>query len=119
MMNPDVKSKWVTALRSGEYVQGTGFLCPLSQPGKTHCCLGVLAEVAVSEKIIDPPDLEVDAFSFDGDVAELGDNIQDWAGLSSGNPAVRCRGTLTALSVLNDDMFLNFDEIADLIETYL
>jgi hypothetical protein len=38
-MNPELKKKWVKALRSGEYKQGRGYL---ANKGK-YCCLGVLA----------------------------------------------------------------------------
>ena len=41
-MDPDIKKKWVAALRSGEYRQGTGKLQTL---GGTNCCLGVLLRV--------------------------------------------------------------------------
>lgn len=41
-MKPDLKEKWIAALRSGEYVQGrSGYL----YRDKTYCCLGVLAEI--------------------------------------------------------------------------
>lgn len=45
-MNPDIKRRWVRALRSGLYVQGTGTLTdsPEGAPStNTFCCLGVLA----------------------------------------------------------------------------
>lgn len=41
-MNQELKTKWVEALRSGRYLQGTSNLC---RHGK-YCCLGVLCEVA-------------------------------------------------------------------------
>lgn len=37
---PDIKAKWLEALRSGKYKQGTG---RLFRPGDTYCCLGVLS----------------------------------------------------------------------------
>jgi hypothetical protein len=37
----DIKTKWIAALRSGEFKQTTGYLCTT----KGHCCLGVLAEI--------------------------------------------------------------------------
>jgi hypothetical protein len=39
-MDMEVKQKWVTALRSGEYVQGDGYLH--NKKKDTYCCLGVL-----------------------------------------------------------------------------
>jgi hypothetical protein len=46
-MNKELKQEWIEALRSGEYEQDTGELCGGSgDTGYTHCCLGVLAEIA-------------------------------------------------------------------------
>ena len=48
-MDPEVKARWVAALRSGEYKQGKFALCTRSgfqgQEGDTFCCLGVINEV--------------------------------------------------------------------------
>lgn len=41
-MDQELKRKWVEALRSGEYVQGTGSY----EWQNTFCCLGVLCKVA-------------------------------------------------------------------------
>jgi hypothetical protein len=41
-MNPEIKKKWLTALRSGEYKQTAGALKDTSG----YCCLGVLCEAA-------------------------------------------------------------------------
>lgn len=44
-MDADLKQKWVDALRSGEYIQGQGWL-RLSGPSTDQfCCLGVLLNV--------------------------------------------------------------------------
>lgn len=40
-MSEDLKDRWVAALRSGKYEQGTGQL----RLGGTFCCLGVLCDV--------------------------------------------------------------------------
>jgi hypothetical protein len=42
-MDPELKTKWLVALRSGEYKQGRSVLCG---PDNNYCCLGVLAKVA-------------------------------------------------------------------------
>lgn len=42
-MNPEIKAKWVEALRSGKYKQGTTGLH--NNELNTFCCLGVLCEV--------------------------------------------------------------------------
>lgn len=44
-MDAEIKSKWVAALRSGDYVQGAGGLKQLTDGVVQHCCLGVLCEV--------------------------------------------------------------------------
>lgn len=40
-LNPDVKQRWIEALRSGKYEQGQGRL----RDGDRYCCLGVLCEI--------------------------------------------------------------------------
>jgi hypothetical protein len=41
-MSPELKAKWLAALRSQKYQQGNGTL----HRGNTFCCLGVLCDVA-------------------------------------------------------------------------
>jgi len=71
-MNPRVKKKWLKALRSGEYLQGTLQLCTptyLTNPSTSpdlpaqidedgdykFCCLGVLENLYCLEKNLDFP----------------------------------------------------------------
>lgn len=42
-MNPELKAKWIAALRSGEYKQGKSALVDSEN---NYCCLGVLCAVA-------------------------------------------------------------------------
>ena len=47
-MKPGLKAKWISALRSGDYVQGTGMLRQdVEDKDKPHafCCLGVLCDL--------------------------------------------------------------------------
>jgi len=45
-MDAEIKAKWIAALRSGEYQQGSGALKIEHHNGTVeHCCLGVLAEL--------------------------------------------------------------------------
>jgi hypothetical protein len=44
-MRKSIKNKWVKALRSGKYKQGTGQLHSENEEGKSFCCLGVLATI--------------------------------------------------------------------------
>lgn len=42
-LEPELKAKWVTALRSGDYKQGTNYLLTYEvNPKGTYCCMGVL-----------------------------------------------------------------------------
>lgn len=41
-MTAEIKQKWIEALRSGNYKQGTGYL---KATDGTWCCLGVLCDV--------------------------------------------------------------------------
>jgi len=41
-MTPELKAKWLNALRNGNYTQGFGSL----HVDNTYCCLGVLCEIA-------------------------------------------------------------------------
>lgn len=53
-MNPEVKKKWLNALRSGAYEQVTGALCKIKNEEVIgYCCLGVLAEIAVQDDVIE------------------------------------------------------------------
>lgn len=47
-MKAEWKKKWIAALRSGDYEQGSGQLRPSNI---RYCCLGVLADLAVQEGI--------------------------------------------------------------------
>jgi hypothetical protein len=118
-MNPNIRAKWLAALRSGDYVQGQS---ALRDNSRHFCCLGVLCDVAARDGIgewIEPTN-EYPRFSFAPNDGTPGDLILpravvDWAGLPEPNPAV---GDF-ALTVWNDDKRVSFDEIADLIEEHL
>lgn len=50
-MNPIIKQRWVDALRSGNYAQGTGFLRQEGDglPVDKWCCLGVLCDLGAQD----------------------------------------------------------------------
>ena len=114
-MNPDVKKKWVEALRSGEYDQTTGWLT--NEYGTKFCCLGVLCDLYARETkgkagfVEKGPGLQFESENGSSN-AELTDDVQLWAGLESSSPEVYD----TALMDLNDIEGFSFNEIADLIE---
>lgn len=45
LLNQTIKQRWVEALRSGMYQQGTGALKQETPAGVKYCCLGVLCEL--------------------------------------------------------------------------
>lgn len=123
-MNADVKAKWVTALRSGEFEQGTDYL----NNEEKFCCLGVLSELAVRDGVIAPPthvesswkdEGHATGLAYDGQRHHLPESVAEWAGLSDGdlwdqNPYV---GDETVADL--NDGGASFPEIADLIEEHL
>lgn len=145
-MKKSIKEKWMAALRSGEYIQGSRVLARIIvKPDSTeeihYCCLGVLCDLAIKEGIITSyHDTWRQVIKFNGADGVLPDSVAEWAGLqdpsnpndSNLNPTVifrAPRGLRTgavSLSRCNDGGLIwgqetigpmNFQEIADLIET--
>jgi hypothetical protein len=113
-MDKELKEKWVKALRSGEYKQGTGVLKSLDGE---YCCLGVLCEVGKlgAWEQTNTPDL--DGYKFlpehgtDYMYGELPAETLEAIDLSY--------STQQYLIYLNDEEGNNFNEIADYIERVL
>jgi len=110
-MNPEIKAKWVAALRSGEYKQTTGYL----KLDNNYCCLGVLCEVSKLET----------GYGISENRMEIGSNkiisntIQQWAGLKCKSGGfVFIGGELNQLATHNDNG-RTFLEIADAIESQM
>ena len=100
-MNKQAKEKWVNALRSGKHKQGRRAL----RDNGCYCCLGVLCEVS--------------GLPYNGHDSFPPVSVCDWAGLLAYNPQVLIDGKELALTTLNDDYRMSFNEIADLIESQL
>lgn len=108
-MNPEVKTLWLDALRSGEYEQATGQLC---ENGK-YCCLGVLTDLAVNNGIVQ---WDVSVFEHD---AALAEDVREWADLTWDDPRTdEPYGDRddSSLATLNDLAGYTFSQIADVIE---
>ena len=130
-MNPEIKSKWIAALRSGEYEQARGSLMRImhrnfetGKIGVGFCCLGVLCDLASQESVCRWQDREavtIDMFgrsNFNGD--SLPAPVAEWAGLKESDPEVSTSiGVVARLSELNDSYRLTFSQIADVIEEHL
>jgi len=114
-MDQTIKQEWVSALRSGEYEQGRGYL--KDRDGKL-CCLGVLCEIAARHGIIEPgrttyEDAEAYAYGEERDDIYLPAAVQEWQGLDRSPHANN-----KSLADLNDGG-TPFSDIADLIEAHL
>lgn len=109
-MNPDVKAKWVQALRSGKYKQGRGSL----REHDAYCCLGVLCDIHAKET--------GGHWDTRGEYLDCGGilpvSVRCWAGLESRDPEVGGYYSGHCLSTHNDNG-RPFPEIADLIEAHL
>jgi hypothetical protein len=126
-MNPRVKKIWTGALRSGERRQGRGTLIRRTDDGNEECCLGVLCDLAVQEGVIKPPQFRSTVGAW-GQIGFYGNRtatlplaVQEWAGLDSADPFVRWEPQSLdrrRLSAIND-MDIEFDRIADIIEEQL
>lgn len=129
-MNPEIKQKWVDALRSGEYKKGTEYL--YSDNG--FCCLGVLCDLhskETGEGWIDissryspnDPEFQRNVRSYQGRYEVLPRVVMCWAGLPDGNPDISFKhvgvSTISTIAQYNDRVAETFDEIADLIEKEL
>jgi hypothetical protein len=88
-MKPEIKKKWLAALRGGDFIQGQNSL--RSRNGATgqyeYCCLGVLCELAVQDGVIPEPTLEDGDWIYgkrEGDQqswSSLPHSVAAWAGI--------------------------------------
>lgn len=123
--------KWVEALKSGKYEQIQGELRILNYGGviNGYCCLGVACDLY-------DPNLWDDRHH-DGNTGEPSDNVADWLGLHTTNGFVdlsdhkeefekilvdNCYSdsfdTVTELTTINDDYYVSFKGIAELVEAF-
>lgn len=126
-MNPEIKSQWVEALRSGEYAQAQTRL--VTSDG--YCCLGVLCDLAVKSGL-DIKVTHVDTVTqFAGEESILPMAVVEWAGLAvdgdsidmlyNQNPYLDVDfdgNHKNTLAYLNDHG-MNFNGIANVIEEQL
>lgn len=131
-LRPEVKKKWLKALRSGDYKQTTGKLAVLNeQTGKPEafCCLGVLCDIHRRSRR-QKGDKWVDDTYHDQE-SVLPPKVINWAFTSSTIAGLEANGKDAEtilddvmiggdrLSVHNDDNGCTFNEIANIIENNL
>lgn len=116
-MNPEIKQRWIEALKSGQYWQGKNLLKQEDSEGQiTYCCLGVLCELYLE----DYPEAfggwvrtEKGEFSLDSQGAALPGAVREWSGMES---SLGGYGGGGALFLDNDTYNKSFGEIAEIIE---
>jgi hypothetical protein len=138
-LRPEVKEKWVAALRSGEYQQTKSYLHLVEEDGVDRfCCLGVLCDLAAQEGVVEEGRQSIEAFR-DGRQATIlygdyssypPDEVEEWAyGVPpdddwgpwrvTADVFVDPESVSVELVTLNDNRNLTFAEIADRIEAAL
>ena len=113
-MNPDLKARWTTKLRSGEYLQGKGALRQRAEERDLFCCLGVLCEIAVDEGAVhrsEKPGAIGWHYSYDEEGGVLPIGLEEWSGISFDDRQ--------DLMNMNDAHGKTFSEIADWVDANL
>jgi hypothetical protein len=131
-MNTQIKQKWIDALRSDKYEQGSDKLRSVTG----YCCLGVLCDLYSQEHNVkwkfignDETNLQLmDYWYFDEESEFLPESVMNWAELKTPNPNVRVYVEdnedednwyyTDELSNINDSGY-NFSQIANIIEAHL
>jgi hypothetical protein len=119
-MDPDIKERWIKALRSGKYEQDQGFL----RTPDGYCCLGVLSDLYAKDN--DLKWLRANwVYRLEGSDNDtwLTSHIVAWAKLNSKILVEKATGYEIIvdqydLAKMNDDD-VSFSEIADVIEEFL
>lgn len=107
-MQPEIKAKWLEALRSGRYAQTTGELFD----GEKFCCLGVLCDVISPNWGQTDDEGETYIAHEFGDSNEILDpTFREEIGIPS--------DVQDKLTQMNDDEKASFAQIADWIEKNL
>jgi hypothetical protein len=136
MIRPEIKTKWVNALRSGKYSQTKSCL----KDDKGFCCLGVLTDIYISEhenaewekvsseyaEMLDLKD-RGEVSEFNGTAEMLSPEVYKWVSGADDTYYAELKIFLESdfgpskvtLWELNDIHEYSFDQIADLIEEQL
>lgn len=114
-MNEQIKQQWLTALRSGDYEQGSEALVT---EDNCYCCLGVLTKLYANACGVRFDGNHADTFEENERLPEC---VMNWADLTEAIPSLtlsdgfECNANLAELN----DKGMSFADIADLIEEQL
>ena len=112
-MKPELKKRWVKALRSGEFKKGKSYLKQNTPKGPRHCCLGVLCEIQnarMTLRVFEDAYSE-DAYMVGGYSGDLSPSYQKRYGVPE--------ETMCKLINMNDIRSWSFNRIATWIEKNL
>lgn len=121
-MNPEVKARWVAALRSGEYRQGLARA--LNDGNGGFCCLGVLCDLYAKEfgEQWAARKYHKDCVALLGNWAYPPNEVREWAGFHEDHQPVEIGAHKQSVAVHNDGVSVprrSFAELADAIEDQL
>lgn len=126
-MKTKIKEKWITALESGDYVQGRKTLHNITE--NTFCCLGVLCDLAVKEGVIPPPTIystskigtapeQTAQYGREEATALLPVEVSEWADVDANSNYYPAGEDEQQLSNDNDHEMMTFPEIVEIIKEY-
>lgn len=115
-MDSNIKTRWLEALRSGDYEQGKNCL---RDANNNFCCLGVLNDLYIQDTGNGGWEMLVNGKSYSSYESSAYPHplVLEWAGIY--DPYIGDEeGTVFDLSIVNDQG-ASFEQIADMIEERL
>jgi hypothetical protein len=117
-MKQNIKDKWISALRSGDYKQTFGRL----RKDDCFCVMGVLCDVVYKENVLDISWKAVGGIYYiDNNDTMISQKISNFVGLSI-RPVIINEyhiKRINSLTRMNDRYNYSFNELADIIEDQL
>lgn len=114
---PDIKAKWLEALRSGNFPQGFGAMKTCEDK---YCCLGVCVEAVLGVQGVRQrlsTGFTRAPYEFDGIIAQP--NLGLVERMFSDGYTMESSDAITELIKMNDELQIPFPQIADWIEVNL
>jgi hypothetical protein len=115
--------KWVEALRSGEYVQGTRVLTSVIDGAQRDCCLGVACKVAIDNgvqlEVTKGMHCDLACMRYNDATCGVPEEVRNWLGLTTSlGEGDQRNHTYERFGLYREnDHGKSFAEIADIIES--